>query len=297
MFVASRFLISGRFRFELSTRELFRVENDGSATPLPLGSRAADVLLLFLRRPGELVTKDEIKGEVWPHTVVEENNLRVQISALRHALDADRDGASAISTVPGRGYRFTLPVQWEEEPKIDPPVAAPSLRPVDAHEVQPANSSEMPALATSVPLQSTAIIATAAPRRLGRTAKWMLIGTATVAVLFTVAMVTVKPGREPQFDLSGVWQGNDGGIYTIRQSGPQVTWEAASDDGVSWAHTFRGEIHGRTVVGRFFDHPPGLTYNAGSLTVEIIDNNRFEKIEAGSPFTGSVWTRKPAGDR
>ena len=52
---------------------------------------------------GALVTKDEILSRVWPDTVVEENNLVVQISTLRKALGEDRD---FIRTVSGRGYRF-----------------------------------------------------------------------------------------------------------------------------------------------------------------------------------------------
>jgi DNA-binding winged helix-turn-helix (wHTH) protein len=78
---------------------------DGSTRRLPLGSRAADLLLVFLQRPGELVTKSEIMDAVWPGTTVEESNLPVQIAALRRVLDAGGDGGSAISTVPGRGYR------------------------------------------------------------------------------------------------------------------------------------------------------------------------------------------------
>jgi DNA-binding response OmpR family regulator len=49
------------------------------------------------------VPKDELIDVVWPGLVVEENNLQVQISALRKVL-----GAQAIATVPGRGYRFTV---------------------------------------------------------------------------------------------------------------------------------------------------------------------------------------------
>ena len=48
------------------------------------------------------MTKAELLDLVWPGLVVEENNLQVQISALRRLL-----GAHAIATVPGRGYQFT----------------------------------------------------------------------------------------------------------------------------------------------------------------------------------------------
>src|SRR5215468_929066 len=107
MLLASRCVTFGDFRFNVPTRELLRIGNHGSATPISLGSRAADLLHLFLHRPGELITKSEIMDAVWPNMAVEESNLTVQISALRRALGGGRDGASYIQTVPGRGYRFT----------------------------------------------------------------------------------------------------------------------------------------------------------------------------------------------
>lgn len=107
MLLAARCVFFGDFRFNVPTRELLRVGNHGSTTPVTLGSRAADLLHLFLHRPGELISKSEIMDAVWPNTAVEESNLTVQISALRRALGDSRNGASYIQTVPGRGYRFT----------------------------------------------------------------------------------------------------------------------------------------------------------------------------------------------
>ncbi|WP_431822979.1 ATP-binding protein [Burkholderia sp. F1] len=71
--------------------------------PVRIGSRAFEILELLIRADGALVSKDEIMQRVWPHTVVEENNLQVHIAALRKALAGDRD---LIVTVPGRGYRL-----------------------------------------------------------------------------------------------------------------------------------------------------------------------------------------------
>jgi DNA-binding winged helix-turn-helix (wHTH) protein/uncharacterized membrane protein HdeD (DUF308 family) len=105
---ASRCVVFGDFRFNLPTRELWRIASHGAATPISLGSRAADLLHLFLRRPGELIPKSEIMDAVWPNVAVEESNLTVQISALRRALGDGR--VSYIQTVPGRGYRFTARV-------------------------------------------------------------------------------------------------------------------------------------------------------------------------------------------
>jgi TolB-like protein/DNA-binding winged helix-turn-helix (wHTH) protein len=80
-----------------------------------VGARALEVLAALTERPGDLVTKDEITRAVWPGTVVEENNLSVQISALRRVLDTGSDGESCIQTVSGRGYRFVRSVTYPGE--------------------------------------------------------------------------------------------------------------------------------------------------------------------------------------
>ncbi len=70
---------------------------------IALGARAFDVLLALAQRNERLVSKNELIDLVWPGQVVEENNLTVQVSALRKAL-----GSDAITTVPGRGYRLAM---------------------------------------------------------------------------------------------------------------------------------------------------------------------------------------------
>src|SRR5262249_55675537 len=91
----------GRFRFDLGRRELWR---DG--VPVRLGSRALDVLSVLAAARGDVVAKDDLLARVWPGLAVEGNNLQVQVSALRKALDEDKSGQSYLITVPGRGYRL-----------------------------------------------------------------------------------------------------------------------------------------------------------------------------------------------
>src|SRR5438874_9113890 len=86
-------------RFVLEPRERRLLVDD---QPVTAGPRAFDVLLTLIERAGELVTKDELLERVWPKLVVDENNLQVQVSALRKIL-----GQDAIATIPGQGYRFT----------------------------------------------------------------------------------------------------------------------------------------------------------------------------------------------
>lgn len=78
--------------------------------PVRIGSRALDILLALVERPGELVTKQQLLARVWPTTIVEEGNLKVNMVALRRAL-RDGPGSQYIATVTGRGYRFVAPVR------------------------------------------------------------------------------------------------------------------------------------------------------------------------------------------
>ena len=98
-----------------------RVEIGGR--PAKLGARAFDLLLALVERRDRVVSKNELLDIVWPKLVVEENNLQVQVAALRKLL-----GPHAIATIPGRGYRFAQPLA-EDVPAASPPDAAPAPAP------------------------------------------------------------------------------------------------------------------------------------------------------------------------
>src|SRR6266550_2231334 len=93
----------GRFRVLLRQRLLL-----ADAVPIELGTRAFEFLLALLEADGSLVSKKDLLDRVWPDTVVVEQNLKVQVSALRRALGEDRD---FIRTEFGRGYRFVTAVK------------------------------------------------------------------------------------------------------------------------------------------------------------------------------------------
>ncbi len=75
-----------------------------------LGSRAMDLLHALVRRSGSVVHKDELLNAAWPNVFVEEGNLKVNIAALRRALQGNGTDIPCIATVPGRGYRFVAPL-------------------------------------------------------------------------------------------------------------------------------------------------------------------------------------------
>lgn len=92
-----------------------RIERHGDA--VRIGSRAFDLLLYLLKRPGELISKDELLATIWTGLVVEDGSVRVHMSLLRKALGkpGPDDGCKAwITTVPQRGYRFNGRVVREQ---------------------------------------------------------------------------------------------------------------------------------------------------------------------------------------
>src|SRR5260221_342983 len=110
----------GSFHLDPQQRVLLRVIDQGEET-VSVGSRALDILILLVRRRSALVTKNELIEAVWPGVAVEDNNLTVQMSALRRALGDGQNGARLIETVSGRGYRFVAPVIEIIEPPADAP--------------------------------------------------------------------------------------------------------------------------------------------------------------------------------
>ena len=108
----------GRCELNPATRQVLV---DGS--PATLGGRAFDVLLALVERSERLVTKDELLEIAWPGVVVEENNLQVQISSLRKLL-----GPQVIATIPGRGYRFTMPLDGSRPSRLEPARPAAEAR-------------------------------------------------------------------------------------------------------------------------------------------------------------------------
>lgn len=91
----------GSFRLDLRNRTL-----TSTGVPIPLKTRAFDILSILASAQGEAVSKNEIMEKVWPGLAVEENNIEVHISALRKALGEERSRPIYLFTLPGRGYQL-----------------------------------------------------------------------------------------------------------------------------------------------------------------------------------------------
>jgi Tol biopolymer transport system component/DNA-binding winged helix-turn-helix (wHTH) protein len=81
--------------------------------PLALNRKSFDLLVYLIDHRDRVSSKDELLAAIWPEHFVEESNLTQQIFLLRKTLSRHPSGRKIIETVPGRGYRFTAPVEIE----------------------------------------------------------------------------------------------------------------------------------------------------------------------------------------
>ena len=96
----------GPFRMDPDKQVLLRDGQLIAVTP-----KAFETLLVLVRRGREVVSKEELLKEIWPDSFVEEANLSQHIFKLRKALGDTLEGERYIVTLPGRGYRFAVPVR------------------------------------------------------------------------------------------------------------------------------------------------------------------------------------------
>jgi predicted ATPase/DNA-binding winged helix-turn-helix (wHTH) protein len=97
--------------------------------PLPVGSKALEILILLAEHQGDVVSKKELMAHAWPGLTVEEGGLRVHVAGLRKALGDGIGDTRYIMSVPGRGYCLVAPASrgepmvesgWGEEIRLDP---------------------------------------------------------------------------------------------------------------------------------------------------------------------------------
>ena len=97
----------GHFEVDLEGRRLLK-----KGVAIPLREQSFQVLAALMERPGEIVTREELRKRLWPSdTFVDfEVALNSAVSRLRDALGDSADSPSFIETIPKRGYRFVVPI-------------------------------------------------------------------------------------------------------------------------------------------------------------------------------------------
>ena len=101
----------GPFEVNLHTHELWKF-----GTRVKLVGQPFEILAVLVRRPGELVTREELRARLWSaDTFVDFNHgLNAAVNKLREALSDSAENPRYIETLPRRGYRFAAKVEWLE---------------------------------------------------------------------------------------------------------------------------------------------------------------------------------------
>src|SRR5215467_10987079 len=125
--------LSSPVRFGLFEIEVQAGELRKQGFKVKLQEQPFQVLVMLLERPGEVVTRDELKRRLWPSdTYVDfEGGLNRAINKLREALGDDADSPRFIQTLPRRGYRFLAPVETASKRQNEEPGRVPVLAPPD----------------------------------------------------------------------------------------------------------------------------------------------------------------------
>src|SRR5262245_833377 len=114
------FVRFGVFVLDLRAGELWR---NGSADRVLLADQPFRVLAALVRRPGELVTREDLRHQLWADdTFVDfEHGLNSAIKRVRESLGESATAPRYIETLPRRGYRFIAPVEPLNGQSIDTP--------------------------------------------------------------------------------------------------------------------------------------------------------------------------------
>jgi len=108
----SRYVSFGHFQVDLQREELFK---DGARVHIP--SKVYQVLLALVERPGEIVTRDDLRARLWPGgTFVNyDANVNTTVNKLRLALGDSPDQPMYVETIPRQGYSFVGTVERRTE--------------------------------------------------------------------------------------------------------------------------------------------------------------------------------------
>lgn len=149
--ISRRCVRFGAYEVDLRSEELRKHGNKVKLHGQPL-----KILVTLLARPGEMVTREVLRKELWPQdTFVDfDTGLNSAIKKLRDALGDSRESPRFIETLPRRGYRFIAPVEMPE--------------------------AEVPVERTGSATQAKAFVA----RRSGRRRLLVTIGAGVLALLF-----------------------------------------------------------------------------------------------------------------
>lgn len=119
----ARYVCFGAFHLDLKKEELFK---DG--TRVKLQGKVYQALLALLQKPGEIVTREELRMQLWPADthVNYDANVNTTVNKLRQTLSDSPDQPAFVETIPRKGYSFVAKIEYSERPLLSESPASPS---------------------------------------------------------------------------------------------------------------------------------------------------------------------------
>src|ERR1700686_959685 len=109
---AGRYINFGPFRIDQQRQEVTR-----NGARLKLQGKVYQVLIILLEKPGDVVTREELRVRLWPADthVNYDANVNTTVNKLRQALGDSPDKPLYIETIPRKGYCFLLRPEVSDE--------------------------------------------------------------------------------------------------------------------------------------------------------------------------------------
>jgi DNA-binding winged helix-turn-helix (wHTH) protein len=108
----SRFVCFGTFHLDLKKEELFK-----NGARVKLQGKVYQALLALLQKPGEIVTREELRLQLWPAdtNVNYDANVNTTVNKLRQILCDSPDQPAFVETIPRKGYSFVAKVEYADK--------------------------------------------------------------------------------------------------------------------------------------------------------------------------------------
>jgi len=109
----ARYICFGAFQLDLKKEELFQ-----EGTRVKLQGKVHQALLALLQKPGQIVTREELRMQLWPSDthVNYDANVNTTVNKLRQVLGDSSDQPVYVETIPRKGYSFVAPIEYADRP-------------------------------------------------------------------------------------------------------------------------------------------------------------------------------------
>lgn len=110
----TRYVCFGAFQLDVKRQDLLK-----NGAPLRLPGKVYQVLTTLLERPGEIVTREELRARLWPSDthVNFDANVNTTVNKLRQILGDSNEESAFVQTIPRKGYSFSSKVEFTERPQ------------------------------------------------------------------------------------------------------------------------------------------------------------------------------------